>query len=111
MHFQHPNKYSLALLNFRFLPQILQQHLLISNSFFVGLKNILLSVVATIPNRPILQTTAQIHGHLYYSLVEPFFPDDKFNLFQIVGSRPDSIYLQLKGAVYFWFVIWVNLFL
>jgi hypothetical protein len=36
--------------------------------------------------------------------------NDGFDFFNIiVGSRPNGIYLQLKGTVYFWFVLLINL--
>jgi hypothetical protein len=51
MHCKHINGFSLVLTNsFGFLPHLLQQQCLVSNCFFVVLKNIFLFDVATIPN-------------------------------------------------------------
>ena len=95
-------------LNFSFLPHILQQCLLSNCCFFV-FKYILLFVAATIPSRQALQTTYLTREYLCYSLIMPFLRYDRFNLLKIVCSRSNGTYLELKGFIHLWFILWINL--
>lgn len=111
IYVQHAKECSLVLSNFSCFPHKLQQRGALPNCCFFVFKYTLQSVVAAIPNRSVQQTTSQTHTRFYYSSIVPFLFDYGFNFFQVISSRPDGINLNLERAIYFWLVIWVNLFL